>query len=148
MHDRLRYLPMLGLILIVGCDGTAKSFSVAAPHGGQVYALGDGAGFVELLAKTEGDPRDRKTESEITAYFLDPGGKQVMAPPPTDVKVAFTLSKTNSTMIPMIPKPDPNDPFGTAKFVSSAGATGGGEIKGRLEATLTGSPTSISFEIR
>jgi hypothetical protein len=146
MRDPLRGFLLFGLILIVGCDGPAKPPSVAAPHGGRIYSLGDGAGFVELLAKTEGDPRDRKTESEITAYFLDASGKKAMDPPPTDVKATFNIPKPKS--IPMNPMPDPGDPVGGAKFVSPAGTFGGDDIKGQLEATSAGARISISFEIR
>jgi hypothetical protein len=130
--------------MLSGCGGPAPESKItAAPHGGNIVELSDGAGYVELkttrVAPVKGSSKVMK--SRIEAYFYQPDGTASMSPPPTDVKL--TLGAEASGNVVNL-SPEASEP---GKFASEPGDFVD-ELRGQIDLQVGGKAANAKFSFR
>jgi hypothetical protein len=138
-------LLLLPVCLLAGCGGpSGESGLPTPPHKGNLVALPDGRGFVEILIDSGASAGDRgKThpKTRIVAYFYQSDGTTEMSPAPSDV--IFKLGTGEKSPVLNL-SPLPKEP---GKFASEP-TTLPDAFRGELEAKVKGESIKAPFTIR
>ena len=123
-------------LAVAACSGTShhdavNKAGITSSHGGTVFALPGGKGFVEFVVE-ELRPATRARSGVVAAYFLQPGGSGPLGPAPTNV--SFTPER--SKPIKLVPKAD--------HFASEPGPYAPGQAwSGKLTESIGGETFSL-----
>jgi hypothetical protein len=133
-----------------GCSSiTSAPVAPAAQHGGSMFSLSNGGGFVELLVKGQGEPKRRTRQVrqvQYTAYFYQEDGTTPMSPPPTEVRLKIGTAD-KATAVSFEPPAQSEGAAPASMFVSKLGSYPDG-FQGELEAKIDGAPVTADIMIR
>ena len=150
----MRYA-LMGLLLVsacmfCGCGTSSTSSSEAGPrakHGGNIMALPDGKGLVELLIerlpteKAAPGTLPKGGKSRLLAYFYQSDGAAALTPPPTDVTIHLG-SADKGQDVKLTPQEQTE-----GQFASEAGQYPD-ELRGQLALNLGGQSLEAPFMFR
>jgi hypothetical protein len=133
-----------GLLLaaVAGCEPGPPKLRPGpeAPHGGSLFPLPDGQGYVEALKQTTSG---RKPQSRIVAYFLDADRKPLAATP---IAVSLKLKAGGTTPVGLKPT-GVADPVKAGGFASAL-IPDRDDLGGDLSATIDGKWVTIPISLR
>jgi hypothetical protein len=130
----------LALCFLGGCGGSASQPTVVPSlHGGDMIALPDARGFVELITegRTPAAGSRKAIKTRITAYFYQPDSTTTMTLAPKDVKVVLGDVTVKLAPQPTVP----------GAFASEPGDYPH-ELRGHVEFELEGKNVRADFSIR
>ena len=135
--------------LEMGCSSrTSSGTTTPAQHGGSVFALSNGGGFVEILVKGQGEPRGRRRQSrqvQYAAYFYQADGTTPMDPAPTEVQLKIGTSD-KATVVHFQPA-GTSKPATPGALLSDSGTYPDG-FQGELGAKVNGESVTARILIR
>jgi len=122
MRNGVQLLSFFALVMSPGCDAVTPTSSIlpSSPlHGGILIPLPENQGYIELLNEKR-EKRGNVFLTTVVAYLLQPDQKTALAQKPTQFSVKLDTA-SGPKMIPLVPEPNPGDPFGNARFASELG---------------------------
>jgi hypothetical protein len=130
------------LVFVAGCEPGAPNLRPGpeTPHGGSLFPLPDGQGYVEILKQTTSG---RKPQSRIVAYFLGADRKPMAVTP---IAVSLKLQAGGTAPVEFKPTRD-TDPVKTGGL-SSALIPDRDDLGGDLSATIDGKSVTIPISLR
>jgi hypothetical protein len=130
------------LAFVAGCEPGPPNLRPGpeTPHGGSLFPLPDGQGYVEILKQTTSG---RKPRTRIVAYFLDTDRKTLAAIP---IAVSLKLQAGGTAPVEFRSTSDP-DPA-KAGGLTSALIPDRDDLGGDLSAMIDGKSVTIPISLR
>jgi hypothetical protein len=146
MRKILSLLPLVTAVAVMGCGQPVVESSVPATsehHGGILVPLTDEQAYAELL---NGDrvKKGKAVETTLVAYLLQRDLKTPLPGTPASVEIKIGTPKGDQ-VVALKAAPDPADPLGTSRFVSTPGPFELNQVGGVVTVQVDGKTLSGAF---